>query len=493
MRNYWCVTALLLGMVSAIGITPALEATDYYVSTTGNDSNGCTVGAQCLTIQRGINVAVNPGDTVNVANGTYNERPTIANSGSAGGGKIIIRGYNNGNGANCPTTVDSDINSRGFRPNPGVTVKGFDVAADSTTYVRIECFHLIQNSAGQSGLDVGSHTGIHHIDLWDNFCDSSGSPGTMDVCTGQHLFSTASGSRAHDWDIERNRVLNTATGFFISCDNCTVKDNEIEQIMQGSSGSDQDYMQVFGDTIDIVHNYFHGTRQTDCTSPAPCHIDCTQVFTGPGDPVTSGQIAKNVTWERNVCFNADEGIIIRDEFNLDVASGNHTNWTVRNNVFDKLPTGDSSGGWCVYMGGMTNGLVYHNTCLTAAMFCTGTSSTCTYKDNIFYGLGNTLVYSVNAGASFVSTPTNNLLYSAGTTYSSGTFPNDVLNVDPLFVNLAGSNYAIQSGSPAKDAALNVGVAIDLIGTARPQGAGYDIGAYEVVVAGSSDQGSIGIF
>jgi predicted outer membrane repeat protein len=50
--------------------------------------------------------------------------------------------------------------------------------------------------------------------------------------------------------------------------------------------------------------------------------------------------------------------------------------------------------------------------------------------------------------------------------------------DPLFVNPAGDNYHLAAGSPAIDTGANVGVATDLDGVTRPQGNGYDIGAYE---------------
>ncbi|MFC1888963.1 choice-of-anchor Q domain-containing protein, partial [Thermodesulfobacteriota bacterium] len=51
-----------------------------------------------------------------------------------------------------------------------------------------------------------------------------------------------------------------------------------------------------------------------------------------------------------------------------------------------------------------------------------------------------------------------------------------INQDPLF--LGGGDYHLLAGSPCIDAGADAGVYDDLDGLARPQGAGFDMGAYE---------------
>jgi len=75
------------------------------------------------------------------------------------------------------------------------------------------------------------------------------------------------------------------------------------------------------------------------------------------------------------------------------------------------------------------------------------------------------------------------------TPSGLTFKGNIPNTNPLFVNpgnatidnLTMVNAALQSGSPAIDAGMTIAdVTNDYVGTARPQGSAYDIGAFESV-------------
>jgi hypothetical protein len=52
------------------------------------------------------------------------------------------------------------------------------------------------------------------------------------------------------------------------------------------------------------------------------------------------------------------------------------------------------------------------------------------------------------------------------------------NIDPLFHSTGRGDYRLQAGSPAVDA-CNIGADVDLDGVARPQGADYDMGAFEL--------------
>ncbi len=94
--------------------------------------------------------------------------------------------------------------------------------------------------------------------------------------------------------------------------------------------------------------------------------------------------------------------------------------------------------------------------------------------------GSNLNFTIkNTGSMTFNTCLMDVLDQTGIANGTGTAVcNNVLyNTDPLFAN-APSNLMLLGGSPAIDAGPAAGVATDLVGNARPQGAGYDLGAYE---------------
>jgi hypothetical protein len=84
---------------------------------------------------------------------------------------------------------------------------------------------------------------------------------------------------------------------------------------------------------------------------------------------------------------------------------------------------------------------------------------------------------------------NSIIYGNGVgqilDYGSGTTLSHNLTTDPKFVNAAGGDFRLRPDSPAINKGVSLSeVTYDYAGVPRPQGSGYDIGAYEYNSASS---------
>jgi hypothetical protein len=101
-------------------------------------------------------------------------------------------------------------------------------------------------------------------------------------------------------------------------------------------------------------------------------------------------------------------------------------------------------------------------------------------------LSNNIVFDNEIGSSRtqIGGPNCNWTYSnIGDSTSTNTITDPLGNkdADPLFMDVAGKNYHLKSGSPVKDAAdPNASINVDFDGDTRPQGNRSDMGADEIV-------------
>ena len=179
-----------------------------------------------------------------------------------------------------------------------------------------------------------------------------------------------------------------------------------------------------------------------------------------------------------------------------VYQGEGDHLLVRNNVFYDL-----THGWAIQRydgsGTVVNGLTIVNNTFVGAnpnkvgqiIIATATTNLL-IANNIFYQ-PNTAGIWLDAGG-VTGTVTHNLTYGGDVLYSPGislsallgtglNLVTNVLNADPLLVNVTGADFHLLAGSPAVDAGMPLSiVSDDFDGTSRPQGGGYDIGAFELI-------------
>jgi len=238
---------LVLLLLSAV---TAVAQNNYYVTSTGSDSNSCSQSSPCATIDHAGSLTV-AGDTVHVAAGTYNQSVTIPNAGTATNCSL-------GNTSSCITYI-CDV-KWSCRIPPVVTlnqsyvvIKNFDIDGtlsgnvccgidgSGTTGDQIIGNKIHDTSSGGNAtsncvicMDAGAVGGGHHI--YDgNFIyhNNGGASGSTANNSGQHgIYSELdhdiiqnnivmdqgggwcihSWHKVTDWTVTNNTVLNCPNG-----------------------------------------------------------------------------------------------------------------------------------------------------------------------------------------------------------------------------------------------------------------------------------------
>jgi len=351
---------LLLGLLYG-----SAEATTWYVATTGNDTNPCTVGSPCLTIEYVYENKISAGDTLLVQPGTYTGggrhngygRARLAKAGTAGS-PITIKSVTRGGAI---LDGGADVNMPYYFFLEGASYNIIDGFVITNTY---RCG--ISQWGGQSNQFINNE--IHHV--------GTGFVGVGDCGAGIWEDPASNGNY-----IGNNYIHHCPShALYLTGDNTTVFNNL------------------------VTHNGMFGLQMSGNIGVA-----------------TNMKVYNNV-----FASNARSGIVIW------LAHANHE---IKNNIFyQNLEAGislwDSTG----------SGIIIDN--------------------NVSYG--NVQGDLIIGGGATISYTATNWLHS-----------------DPLFVNAAALDFHLQSGSPAINTGLTLSaVTTDYDGFARPQGAAYDIGAYE---------------
>lgn len=422
-------------LIFFFSITPAqAQSASYYVSTSGSDSNAGSQSAPWRTIQKAI-ISASPGGVVNVLDGNYSEKVAITRSDISlqAGGKVIIKGV---------TIYSSDTNQLS-----NISVKGFEITNGNTSgngiYVRNAINVVVEN----------------------NYIHDVGSAVSDD---GIKIFAPPANQRMTNHVIVRNNTIYHAhqSCIFTAGEYNLVERNNCSYTIQPTdTNGDADCFRYFGGNHIFRNNYCHDIP-FDGVYVRDSHTDCFQTF---GDPA----IGHDILFEGNTC-NLPYG----DQTQSVTAKGWQTqqqayNLTLRNNI---VITNLASIFRDVHDVTIVNNTFVGKTDAAQGIQLMNAQNV-TVKNNIFYHYPDSRGAIDNEyynGVYSTITAGNNCLYQIG---GSRKDTGDVIG-DPLFVNSSQNDYHLQSGSVCVDKGVNVGVTIDKDGVARPQGSGYDIGAYE---------------
>jgi hypothetical protein len=262
------------------------------------------------------------------------------------------------------------------------------------------------------------------------------------------------------------------------------------------------------DDIQIYNNVIHSLGNWDGTwAPPPGdghhHTDGIQIWAN-----NAGAVMTNLVVHGNYIGGDNGEHTTAWIYTQAVNGGELSGSKIYNNVLTVSGTSFPGNGFITI--GRSNNLVYNNTII-------GTSTSGTGNIGIYFPTSgstgnvakNNIITTVKTGISMVSgTSDYNVLHNLGsgtnamsyggvaqtvaTWQGAGRDANGLLS-DPL-VSREGIFGFLQSGSPAINAGTALGAPynVDRRGTARPQGAAWDIGAYEVIPTTNSTTVSPGM-
>jgi len=370
-------------------------------------------------IQACVN-AMAAGDTCLVGAGTYQERVSFPSSKSGHAGALTI-----------------------IKAETSLTATNWGFDTSGVSYVHIEGFSITL-PASLTGWNngIGILINGNNIEIISNYFFGTHYPAI-----------TGGGSNAHVAD---NHIYMCGSGIYIAGTGWLVEGNDVERLQFHSEIGDADYTRFFGSYHIIRSNFFHGTIQSEI---GPAHVDGFQTFDDNGDT------AQHIRFDGNRMQDFyHEGAELEAIYH-----SNTFDLVFCNNTF----AGSNSAIGIIASTNLQQVQIFNNDFINiqcGPYFVPLTSGS--ISNNIFYGTSCFLIQSSQV------TGGNNLLYYPGRSLSPQ-FPGDIVNKDPLFVNVANYDFHLLTNSPAIDKGVPLSIVTnDMDGVSRPQGSGWDIGASE---------------
>ncbi len=413
----------VFGMAARVHAVP--RGHEYYVDQNhplASDSNDGSQSTPWLTIQHAADIA-SAGDTVYVKLGLYPERVVPQNSG-APGSPVAFKAL----------------------PRRAATMYGFYTV--NSDYLHIEGFNITTHPSLTGWTeDPGVFIRSDHVEVIDNYfydLESTAIQGYWHAPFPVHAHLTG------------NHIYRSQMGIGVTGFDWLVENNTVERLFD-YGGGDCDYSRFFGEEHVLRGNHFFGT---DFSEIGGAHVDCFQTFDN------NGEYVRDITIENNRCSEFHQGFMGEAAY-----YGNSEGLLFQNNIFAH------GGAWGMSVHQIRDVTAVHNVFADIRYHGIGFRDGATGQvyNNIFYDSGSN--YWASDGGSV--TGSHNLLYRTDGIIDPADFPADLVNLDPRLVDPDNDDYSLLEDSPAIDAGLDAGTQYDILGIARPQAAGYDIGAYEL--------------
>ena len=422
-------------LTNTVTLTTTPEPINYFVSLAGSDQNPGTLSLPWRTIQKAADNAV-AGGIVYIRGGTYNERVNIAYRDNANGPYITFINYQDEIVVLDGAGVDIQYGEGLFH------IKKSD-------FIRVSGIN-IQHSNG-AGIFVGysNNIRIDNNHTYDTVKSGVGVWASNNVLVDGNDIALACNAHSNYSASEENISIAAQSS------NVEVKNNIVHQaanIPDGYAGGEGINVKDGAHDVKIHNNIVHLDERQDGL---------------PSNRLAFGldgwsSETYNVSFYNNVAYNNLYGFVIESE-----RGGTVHDIQVYNNIAYNNGTGFLIPNW-----------VQNETSLKKNVYFINNTS---YKNTTGFNINSVKIENIVIR--------NNIIWESGTVIRIGstiptshiTADHNLIGVDPKFVNPAGANFHLQSGSPAINSGSSLGApSSDFDNNPRPQGAGYDIGAFEIV-------------
>ena len=428
---------------------------NWYVNTSGSDSNEGSIGSPFLTIQKAVN-ETSPGDTVYIMKGTYNERIEIKNNGTSGN-TITIQPYSTDivyiNGSGKVSDWDGIIYGQN---KSHIRITGLEIN-DSISY------GIMFEYSNCHNITIDNCT-IHNCANSSIYFRRVGAPNIFNVIVENNTCYDICGYPARETSTSNEGIS------FSGVDNFIIQDNYIYHCAK--------------ECIDIKSGSANGTCRNNIVNNTNSNPPDSN---GIGIYVDAFSVSIfNITVERNFVYGNRTGYAIAGE----QPGGLVENVTLQNNIAN-ITDGKAFGIWNY------NNPTYKNI---------------TIINNVFYSQNENAFFSNEDGANFTNFVIrnnilavsnkyyvlkmeyfdldecildNNSFYDFGDTLHTefqdgdNQYGDNAVTTDPEFSNLVNGEFWLNDTSPCIDSGSSVlAPSTDYNGTSRPVGSEYDIGAFE---------------